>query len=251
MTNNTGNKIALVTGSSRGIGRAIALSLARDGYDIIVHCRKSVSEAKAVVAEVKALGKKAYFVRGDITKDTQVSVMFTKIGKFTKKLDLLVNNAGFDYGYLIEDYTMKQARYVLDEVLTSKICVTKNALPLLRKAPYPAVVNISSRMGGPTTIKTVGVYGPAQAGVIKFSQCCALEFAPKIRVNCVAPGMTKTDLALKTYSLRDWQRAARKNPSGRVGHPEDVARAVSFLASEKASYINGETILVTGGSHLN
>jgi len=245
------NKIALVTGSSRGIGKAIALTLAHDGFDIIVHYNKNKDKADEVANEIKAIGKQAYVIGGDITKDDEVERIFKEISSFNNSLDVLVNSAGFDYGYMIEDYTMEQVRYIIDLVLTAKISMTKQALPLLRKAEHPSIINIASRMGGPTTIKTVGAYAPAEAGVIKFTMCCALEFAPKIRVNCVAPGLTKTDLTKAIFSSeQDWVDAAKRNPSGRVGEPVDVANVVSFLASEKASYITGETILVTGGSNL-
>lgn len=248
---NKDNKIALVTGSSRGIGKAIALTLAKDGYDIIIHCKDSTDKALEVVSEIESLGRKAYLVQCNLVNDKEVEEMFKEIGTFTTKLDVLVNSAGFDYGYMIEDYTMEQVRYLIDLVLIAKICVTKCALPLLKNSPNPSIVNIASRMGGPTTIKTVGAYAPAEAGVIKFTMCCALEFAPKIRVNCVAPGLTKTDLTKAIFKTEEeWEAAAKRNPSGRVGQPQDVANTVSFLVSNKADYITGETILVTGGSNL-
>lgn len=245
------NKIALVTGSSRGIGKAIALTLAQDGFDVIVHYKQNQEKAEHVANEIKNLGRNAYLVGGDITKDEEVERIFKEISSFTDSLDALVNSAGFDYGYMIEEYTMEQVRYIIDLVLTAKISITKQALPFLKKADHPTIINIASRMGGPTTIKTVGAYAPAEAGVIKFTMCCALEFAPHIRVNCVAPGLTKTDLTKAIFtSEQDWIDAAKRNPSGRVGEPQDVANVVSFLASDKSSYITGETILVTGGSNL-
>jgi NAD(P)-dependent dehydrogenase (short-subunit alcohol dehydrogenase family) len=245
------NKIALVTGSSRGIGKAIALTLAKDGFDVIIHCKDKKERANEVVSEIESLGKKAHLVQCNLVNDKEVEKMFEEIKKFTDKLDVLINSAGFDYGYMIEDYTMEQVRYLIDLILTAKICVTKYALPLLKNGLNPCIVNIASRMGGPTTIKTVGAYAPAEAGVIKFTMCCALEFAPKIRVNCVAPGLTETDLTRTIFKTKDeWSTAAARNPSGRVGQPQDVANTVSFLVSEKSSYITGDTILVTGGSNL-
>lgn len=248
----TKNKIALVTGSSRSIGKAIALTLAKDGYDIIVHYQKSIDRAHEVMNEAEKFGIKAYLVQGDLTKDTDVEKIFTEISSYTDTLDVLVNNAGFDYGYMIEEYTMEQMRYIIDIVLTSKIAMTKAALPYLKKSSYPSIVNIASRMGKEKTIETVGAYGPAEAGVIKFTQCCALEFRKdNIRVNCVAPGLTDTDLTRSIMpDEKDWETLAKNNPRKRVGKPQDIANLVSFLVSDKADYINGETIGVNGGSNL-
>src|SRR5277367_6627993 len=109
--------------------------------------------------------------------------MFDQINSVTDTLDVLVNNVGFDYAYMIEDYTIQQIRYMIDVNLISLIVITKFALPFLKKSSYPSIANIASRMGKEKTVETIGVYGPAKAGVIKFTQCCALEFRNyKIRV---------------------------------------------------------------------
>ncbi|MFQ5492924.1 MAG: SDR family NAD(P)-dependent oxidoreductase [Candidatus Dojkabacteria bacterium] len=245
------SKIALVTGSSKGIGRAIALELAKEGFDLFIHFNKSKSDAYQVSREVRTLGRNSIVIQADVSDDKAVADMFKKIEEYTDKLDLVVNNAGFDYGKLIEEYTLKEMRYVIDVVLFSKLSVTKYALPLLKNSPDPRIVNIASRMGKEKTIPTIGAYGPAAAGVIKFTQASALEFSEYgINVNCVAPGLTDTGLTRSILSDEDFDQAAEANPSGRVGHPDDIAGVVSFLASTKASYINGETIGVNGGSNL-
>lgn len=177
--------------------------------------------------------------------------MFAEITQRVDHLDLVVNNAGFDYAKTIEDYTMTEMRSVIDVILLAKISVTKSALPLLKKSPKASIINIASRMGKEKTIVTVGAYGPAEAGVIKFTQCCALEFAPyNIRVNCVAPGLTRTGLTEALFDDATFESIAKTNPSHKVGTPQDVANVVNFLASDAASYINGETIGVNGGSNL-
>jgi 3-oxoacyl-[acyl-carrier protein] reductase len=254
------NKYALITGSAKGIGRAVALELAKDGFDIIVHYNKSKDKAEELKGQIEKLKRNCILISADLTKDNEVKEMFEKLSGQTESLNLLVNNAGYDYGYLLEDYTLEQMRYILDIVLWAKMTVTKFALPLLKRSKNASIINIASRMGTEKTIKTISVYGPAEAGVIKFTQCCALEFADyKIRVNCVAPGLTYTDLSNELF-VRDegsiekaekiWQEMAKINPSGRVGQPQDVANVISFLASKKAEYINGETIEVNGGSNL-
>jgi len=177
--------------------------------------------------------------------------MVDEVLKITNHLDILVNNAGFDYGYMIEDYKLSEIEYMININLIQKMMVTKYFLPLLKKSDNARIVNIASRMGKEKTIETIGAYGPAEAGVIKFTQCCALEFRKfKIRVNCVAPGLMRTDLTESILSDEDFKSAAKANPSGRVGKPQDVANVISFLVSEKGSYINGETIGVNGGSNL-
>lgn len=246
------HKIALVTGSARGIGRAIAETLSADGYEVIVHCLNSTKLAEEVVGKINEKGGKAYLVTGDISTESGVKSIFEQITKITNKLDLLVNNAAIDYGLLIENYDFEKMRKVIDVTLLGTMVMTLFALPFLKKGAKPSIVNISSRMGKEKTIKTIGAYGPAKAGVNKFTQCCALEFAPyKIRVNCVAPGLTDTILS-RTISPDQgfWDKQAELNPRGRVGQPQDIANTVSFLASDKADYINGETVGVNGGSTL-
>lgn len=245
------NKIALVTGSGRGIGRATAITLAQDGFDVIVNYQKNQETASEVVTEIKKLGRDSFSVQADLSKDDQVEKMFSEVSKKVDHLDLVVNNAGFDYAKMIEDYSMAEMRYIVDLVLIAKFSVTKFALPLLKKSNRASIINIASRMGKEKTIATIGAYGPAEAGVIKFTQCCALEFAQyNIRVNCVAPGLTKTDLTKGLFDDATFDSIGKTNPSHRVGEPQDIANTISFLASEKSLYINGETIGVNGGSNL-
>lgn len=246
-----GNKVSLVTGSSRGIGKAIAIKLASKGYDVIIHYNKDIESANSVVSEVEKLGQTAWVFGADVSKDEEIENLFDNISKEVGRLDLLVNNVGFDYAKMIEEYTLEEMRYVIDVVLFSKISATKFALSLLKKSSTPVIINIASRMGKEKTIPTIGAYGPAEAGVIKWTQCCALEFAKYgIRVNCVAPGLTITDMTKEILTKDDFKSAANANPRSRVGEPKDVANAVAFLASEDSDYINGETLGVNGGSNL-
>jgi 3-oxoacyl-[acyl-carrier protein] reductase len=253
-------KNALITGGSGGMGQAIALQLAKDGYNIILHYHKSRGNALRTKKLIENIGQECIIISADLTKDNEVANLFKTLNQRIDHLDLLVNNAGFDYGYLFEDYSFKQMRYVFDIIMWAKITVTKYALPFLKKSATPAIINTTSRMGKEKTIKSVSIYGPAQAGVIKFTQCCALEFSEyKIRVNAIAPGLTNTKFNDTIFAREEgsidkvallWNEMAKNNPSGRVCDPQDVANLVSFLASDKASYINGETIGINGGSNL-
>ena len=245
-------KYVLVTGGSRGIGKAISVQLAEDGYSVFVNYQKNETAAREVVDQITKMGKKAYSFKGDVSSEQDMQRMFGEIGNITNTLDLLVNNAGVDIGKHIEDYSIDEMKQVVNIDLIGVFICTKVFLPLLKKSPQPQIINISSRMGQEKTIETIGAYGPAKAGVIKFTKCCAIEFAKyKIRANAVLPGFTDTDLNRKLCPDENfWKDMAKKNPSGRVGHPQDVANVVSFLASDKGSYINGETIGVNGGSNL-
>ena len=244
-------RIALVTGSSRGIGKATAITLAKDGFDVIVNYKKDVKSAELVAKEIKNIGQESFTVQADLSKDNEIEAMFKEIGGKIDHLDLVVNNAGYDYAKTIEDYSMVEMRYIVDLVLIAKFAVTKFALPLLKKSSKASIINIASRMGKEKTIETIGAYGPAEAGVIKFTQCCALEFAKyNIRVNCVAPGLTRTDLTEGLFDDETFEAIGKTNPSHRVGKPQDIANVISFLASPQSEYINGETIGVNGGSNL-
>jgi 3-oxoacyl-[acyl-carrier protein] reductase len=234
-------RFALVTGASQGIGSAIASNLIRDGYDIILHYRHHPPRS----------GPKIHPVSADITDQEDLRRLFTQIRRLTPRLDCLVNNAGTDLGLLLEDYSLDQIKLILDTNLFGTIAVTKLAIPLLKKSKNPCLINIASRMGGPTTIPTISAYGASKAGIIKFSQACAVELAKyRIRCNSISPGMTNTQLARSTYPKSVFKSAAQTNPRGRICQPQDVANLVSFLVSDKADYLNGTDILLTGGSHL-
>lgn len=245
------NKTALVTGSSRGIGATTAIILAKKGYDVAIHYKSSLEKAQYVKTEVETLGQKAYLFQADVSKTEDIKKMFEQYTDEIGTLDLLVNNAGFDKAKLIEEYTFEEMKYVINVVLFSKIVTTKLALPLLKKSDDPVIINIASRMWKEKTIETIGAYGPAMAGVMKWTQSCALEFAKyKIRVNCVAPGLTYTDLTKTMLAEDEFSFAATANPRGRVTTPQDIANVVALIASKEADYINGEIIGVNGGSNL-
>lgn len=244
-------KFALVTGASRGIGAAVALQLAQDGFDVFITYQKNLIKANQIASQIRSLGRQVWTVKADITRQADRQKIFQLVSIHTSRLDLLVNNAGFDFPLLIEDYPLSKVESVIDIILTSKISLTQLSLKFLKKSHSPSIINITSRLGQAKTIATVGAYAPAQAGVIKFTQCCALEFAKyRIRCNAIAAGLTDTDMNRAILSKKDWQDAAKNNPTGRYGQPQDIANVASFLASSKASYINGETILVDGGDSI-
>jgi 3-oxoacyl-[acyl-carrier protein] reductase len=245
-------KFALITGGSRGIGKAIAIELAKDNYNVLINYRSDSISAKKIKKEIEQIGVKAYLLKGDVSNELQMRKVFKKVGNITQHIDLLVNNAGIDDGRNLEELEFKAIKNIINVNLIGSILVTKLALPFLKNASDAQILNISSRMGKEKVIEGVSAYAPSKAGLIKFTQCCALEFAKyNIRSNAICPGFTDTDLNRKIVTDKSfWKNQALNNPSRRVGLPEDVANVVTFLASPRASYINGEALGVNGGSVL-
>ncbi|HLD03268.1 MAG TPA: SDR family NAD(P)-dependent oxidoreductase [Candidatus Dojkabacteria bacterium] len=245
-------KYVLVTGSSKGIGKAIALELARDDYYVFVHYHKDYKAAEQTANEIRKLGKKCSVVQGDISSQFDMEELFRQVGRITDSLDLLVNNAGTDYDCKLEEYELAKMKRVLDVNLWGTMLVTKLANPFLKKSGAGLIINIASRMGVGKMIEGVGAYAPSKAGIIRFTKCCALELAQaKIRANAVCPRLTETEITRLMFPDDSfWKQSAQQSLLGRVGKPEDVAHLVAFLASDKAGYINGEEILVDGGSVL-
>lgn len=246
------NKYALVTGASNGIGKATAIELAQQGYTVFINYYSDRAGALDTRRKVKAAGSKGYLVQGDVSKERQMIKMFGQIAKVSKRLDVVVNNAGIDNDILIEDYPLREMKRVINVNLVGPIIVTKLALPFLKKSKNPQIINIASRMGNEKIIEGVGPYASSKAGLIRFTKCCALEFRKyRIRANSVCPGFTDTKINRDIYpDEKFWDKMAETNPCGRVGQPKDIANVVGLLVSDKASYINGQEIGVTGGSSL-
>lgn len=247
------SKIALVTGGTKGIGRAISLQLAEDGYDLIVIYSRDQAAADDFVKRISSdfPNTKYSIYKADISNEESVSERFNEISKKYEKIDVLVNNAGMDIGKLFEDYKLSEIRNIVEVNVFGTMYVTRLSLELLKKSRSGVIVNIASRMGGDKHIETVAPYGAAKAAVVRFTKLCALEFRKyKIRCLSISPGLTDTELTRRILSEEDFRNIAASNPTGRNGNPEDIAHLVSFLVSEKASHINAEDIRVDGGSFL-
>lgn len=242
-------RVAVVTGASAGIGRAIALALAREGADVVVAYWRSEAAAAAVGAEIGALGRRAAVVQADVSEPAAVSRLVRAAMDSFGQLDCWVNNAGADIltgaaaGWTQEE---KWDRVMAVDLKGTWLC-SRAAAEVMASRGEGAIVNVSwdhvlHGMAGPAA----AVYAAAKGGVLALSRCLAREFAPRVRVNVVAPGWIRTRWA---EGLDDDKRAevARRTPLGRWGLPEDVAAAVLFLVSPEASFITGETILVGGG----
>ncbi len=239
-------KVALITGASRGIGRAIALRLAGEGAKIAINFAGSTEKAEAVKAEIEKLGSQAILVQANVSDAIEVDDMVKKVLDAFGKIDILVNNAGITRDGLL--MRMKDADFeaVLDTNLKGVFYCTKAVAKLMMKQRSGRIVNMSSVVG---LIGNAGQtnYAAAKAGVIGFSKSAAKELASRgVTVNMVAPGFIETDM---TAGLSDNVKTATLEgiPLGKMGSPENVADAVAFLVSEHASYITGQVINVDGG----
>jgi len=237
-------KTALVTGASRGIGKAIAIELAKQGADVVVNYSRDEESAMGVVEEIKKIGCKGIAIKADVSNFDDVANMFRIIKEKFGKIDVLVNNAGITMDKTLRKMTQEEWNKVIDVNLTSVYNVTKNALPLMQK--NSRVINISSIVGlygnfGQTN------YAASKAGIIGFTKSLAKELGKHgITVNAVAPGLIETDI-LKSMPNARREELARAIPLGRSGIPQDVANLVVFLASKNASYITGDVISIDGG----
>ena len=239
-------KTALVTGASRGIGRAIALCLAAEGARVAINYAGNVKAAEEVKASVEAAGGTAILCQADIADSAAVEAMVADVVKEFGAIDILVNNAGITRDTLLMRMKDEDFAKVLDTNLKGVFYCTKAVSKLMMKKRSGRIVNMASVVG---LVGNAGQtnYAAAKAGVIGFSKSAAKELASRgITVNVVAPGFIGTDMtaglpeSVKEKMLTDI-------PLGRMGEPKDVANAVLFLASDQASYITGQVVNVDGG----
>jgi 3-oxoacyl-[acyl-carrier protein] reductase len=239
-------KVALVTGASRGIGRAIALALAAEGADLAVNYAGSEAAAKEVAAEIEAMGRKAFVIQADIASTEASTAMVDAVVKEFGRVDVLVNNAGITRDGLL----MRMKEEDWDAVITTNLkgvfnC-TKAAIKYMMKQKSGNIVNISSIVGVMGNAGQAN-YCAAKAGVIGFTKATAKEVAARgIRVNAIAPGFIKTDMT-SVLSEKVVEAMLAGIPLNRLGETEDIAKAVLFLASSDANYITGQTLHVDGG----
>jgi 3-oxoacyl-[acyl-carrier protein] reductase len=241
-----GRKTAIVTGASRGIGRAVALRLASDGYNIAINYRSSEAEAQALCAEITALGVDARAFQADVSNFEEAAALVKSTIEAFGAVDVLVNNAGITRDRLIAMMSEADFNDVVRVNLNGCFNMTRHAYRPMMKQKSGIIINISSVIGIHGNAGQAN-YAASKAGIIGLTLSTAKELGGRgIRVNAVAPGYIQTDM---TGALNDEQRGkiAERITLGRLGTPEDVAGVVSFLCSENASYITGQVISVDGG----
>ncbi len=235
---------AIVTGASRGIGKAIAIFLAKEGAEVIINYSSSLENANKVVSEINSFGGKAYPLQADISNENSVNELIKTVLEKNNKIDVLVNNAGITKDGLLMRMKTDDWQKVLDLNLSGVFYCTRAVSRQMLKQKKGRIINITSvvgLMGNPGQAN----YSAAKAGVVGLTQSAAKEFASRgITVNAVAPGFISTDMTKDLNS----ESILSAIPLGRFGHPEDVAGAVRFLAADpSASYITGQVIQVDGG----
>lgn len=243
----TKDKVALVTGSGQGLGKAIAFALAREGAKIAIN-DISFNEAKAqeTVNELRSKGVEAELFLADVTDEASVNTMVEKVLEHFGRIDILVNNAGINRDGLVHKGDLKNWNAVLNVNLTGPFICSKAVLPSMRKNNYGRIINVSSltaRMG----IFGTGYYATTKSGLLGLTRVTAAENCTKgITCNALAPGYIKTDMMMK-YPQEQLDALIAKIPAGRLAEPEEIAEAALFLAADTSSYITGAILDINGG----
>lgn len=243
------NRVALVTGAAKGIGRAIAIALAKEGAYTIINYAGSREKAEQTKAKIEAAGGRAEICQCDVSDFAAVKEMIDKIVREQGKLDILVNNAGITRDNLLMKMSEEEFDSVMNTNLKGSFHCMQAASRHMIKARYGRIINISSVSGVAGNIGQVN-YSASKAGLIGMSKSAAREMASRgITVNTVVPGFIVTDMTDK-LSDKIKESMTEMIPMKRFGEPEDIAEAVLFLAGESAGYITGQTLSVNGGMYM-
>jgi glucose 1-dehydrogenase len=254
----TGQK-ALVTGANSGIGRAVALALGKAGAEVVVNYVVKPEEAEEVVAEIRTEGGKAYAHQADVSQEDQVEAMFARMLAELGTIDILVNNAGLQRDAALVDMSLKQWNTVIGVNLTGQfLCARAAVREFRRRGVRPEVSCAAGKIVCMSSVHDRipwaghANYAASKGGVMLLMQSIAQETAPyRIRVNSVSPGAIRTPINTAAWDTPEAYAALMKLvPYKRIGEPEDIARAVVWLASDEADYINGATLYVDGGMTL-
>lgn len=239
-------KVALITGSSRGIGRAEAIALARDGYAVCVNCVEREDKAQELAAQLRSEGCEAMWYKADVADAAAVKQMVAEVEKTLGAVTLLVNNAGIAKQCLFQDMTEDYWKRIFDVNLNGAFNTIQAVLPHMLHEHSGCIINTSSIWGQHGASCEVA-YSATKHAIIGLTRSLAQELAPtNIRVNCVAPGVINTDM-VQVLGTETLDALAEDTPVGRLGRPEDIAAVVSFLVSDAASFITGQVITSDGG----
>ncbi len=250
MTQEFKDKVAIVTGASRGIGRAIALELAKEGAKVAFTYQKNDEQAKSLLRELEEVGSVGLSFKGDVRNLDLAKESVEQVRSFFGSLDFLVNNAGITRDKALMNMDKEDWQDVIDTNLNGYFNMARSCIVTFLKQKSGGIVNISS-VSGISGIARQTNYSASKAGIIGLTKALAKEVAPyNIRVNCVAPGFIDTDM---TIGMKEELKESFKKtiPFGRFGSTEEVAKVVSFLLSEKSNYITGQVLKVDGGMHTS
>ena len=238
--------LALVTGASRGIGRAIALELARNGYDVAINYNRSKESAESLREEIKSLGVNAEIFQADVSVQEEAARLFSEIKSSMGSVSVLVNNAGITRDNLLMRMKPEDWLAVINSNLNSAFYCTREAIRDMAKAKYGRIINIASVVGL-TGNAGQSNYAASKAGIIGFTKSVAREYASRgITANAVAPGFIETAMT-DVLKPEVKENILKGIPVGTIGRPEDVAKAVMFFADEHNGYITGQVLAVDGG----
>jgi enoyl-[acyl-carrier protein] reductase III len=247
------NKVALISGSGRGIGRAIALHFAKNGADVVVNFFRNRAPAEETAHEIEALGRRALLVKADVGDLKDLNRLFDETEQTFGGLDIYIHNAASGYNHPVLEQKPKGWDWTMNINARSLLFAAQRAVPMMEKRGGGRIVSISSQ-GSSRVLPDYVVVGASKAAIESLTRYLAVELAPKgIIVNAVSPGIVETDALKQFDAMADGsilQKAIAATPAGRLVSPEDVAEVVAFLCTPAASMIRGQVIVVDGGYTL-